>query len=212
MCYKSGKLLQPGSQLFDVGDPFDLTSYILGYVSIEDPTRNGYALNAQPTPISLRLSSPTLKNEFDDVFFSDTIFKFKSCAEFQQFLLPLSDFQRTKLRRIIIRIWIHCDCFDRFDRLPINWKDTSWLQLPASLQQVSFELDYKPEEAHLRHCSLKVNGRLSKAIKALAGIVEVLRKVIVRSAPGAVLKMHARKDLPPEHAELFDAALNDLER
>lgn len=53
-----------------------------------------------------------------------------------------------------------------------------------------------------------------KDIKAAATLVEVLSKGIMRSAPGALVEMseNDRKRLLPKHIELFDAAVNDVER
>lgn len=53
-----------------------------------------------------------------------------------------------------------------------------------------------------------------KDIKAAATLVEVLSKGIMRSAPGALVEMNEndRKSLLPKHFELFDAAVNDVER
>lgn len=214
LCYRPREL-RSGLQVHDVFDPFDLASYTLEYVDITELTRTGCPMDGVPMPIPLRLSSRTLRDDFDDLFLPNTVFKFESCAELQEFLGRLSDLQRTKLRRIVITILVHYNCcYDLSDHLPIDWRKTRSLQLPASLQQVSFDLDYKRVGPHFIGCSLENNRRLLKEIKAVAGIVEVLSKIIVRSAPGAVVQMHknAKKELPPEHAELFDAALNDIER
>ena len=91
---------------------------------------------------------------------------------------------------------------------------TRYLQLSASLQQVSFELDigrlgcwYKISRDH-------GDVRGLKEMKAGANLVEVLSKRIVRCAPGAVLEMHeiAKQGLLPEYLELFNAAVNAVER
>ncbi len=85
------------------------------------------------------------------------------------------------------------------------------LQLPASLQRVSFELDFsEPLKTHAKSCRPQGDGRLLRT----ANLVEVLSKMIVRTAPTAVVEMHesAKKGLLPRHRELFDAAVNDIER
>ena len=63
-------------------------------------------------------------------------------------------------------------------------------------------------------CSLENNRRLLGVVKAVAGTVEILSKIIAESAPGAVVEAreNAKKAPPPEHAEFFDAAPSDVER
>ncbi len=194
---------------------FDLASYSdirhpLDYIGPAEHQSHG-----ESKQISLRLSSPTLGLEFDDFFLSNSIFKFGSPARLQTFLHQLSDFHQTKVRRIIIGIWVPCGCRSR--RLLIGWRDglkTACLQLPASLQRVSFELDYSRHDNHAESCRRKGDGRLSNEIRAAANLVEVLSKMIVRSAPAAVVEMHesAREGLLPGHRELFHAAVTDVER
>ena len=164
-----------------------------------------------------RLSSPTLRLEFDDFFFSNSIFKFKCSSELGKFLGQLSNFHETKLRRIIISIRVPCGWpRPHLRRYWRNGWETMYLQLPASLQQVSFDLDcilcrLDAEAEKCRHHWEQVN--LSE-IKAAGSLVEVLSKWTGRSVPGAVVEMHktAKKRLLPEHLELFIAAVNDVER
>ena len=179
-----------------------------------------YQLYYKSIPLSLRLPSPTLGLEFDDFFLFNNIFKFGSPARLQMFLDQFSDFHQTKIRRIILGIWVPCGCHTRdclTRGLLINWRDgwkAACSQLPASLQRVSFELDYSRHETHAASCRLQGYKRLPKDIKAAANLVEVLSKRIVRTAPAAMVEMHesAKKGLLPEHRELFDAAVNDVER
>lgn len=169
---------------------------------------------------SLRLSSATLRFEYDDLFLSSTIFKFESPTSLNEFLNQLTDNHQTKLRRIIINIWVPCDC--RPHSLRRDWRDgwkTACFQLPASLRQVSFELDYsrpwsQPWSHNFRSCFQHGDSRQPNEIKAVADLVEVLSKMIVRSAPDAVIEMHesARRKLLPEQLGLFEAVLNDIER
>lgn len=163
----------------------------------------------------LRLSSPTLRLEFDDFFLSNEIFKFECPSHLGKFLGQLSNFHQTRLRRIIISIWVPCGC--HCARLLIDWSDgwkTMCLRLPASLQQVSFDLDYSRPDHHANSCRRHADERPSRKIKAAANLVEILGKRIVRSAPGAMVKMHerAKQSLLPKHLELFNAAVNDIER
>lgn len=170
----------------------------------------------------LRLSSPTLGLEFDELFLSNTIFKFEWPPDLGKFLGQMSSFHLTRLRRIIISIWVPCGC--RCPCLLIDWSDgwkTMCLQLPASLQQVSFDLDCGRPWHHAESCrrhgeqvKLKEIKAAANQIKAAANLIEILSKRIVRSAPGAVVEMHesAKKRLLPGHLELFIAAVNDIER
>ena len=200
-------------------DIFYLASYVylrhsLDYIGLAEHQSYGNSKTI-PKTIPLRLSSPALGLEFDDFFLSNSIFKFGSPARLQMFLPQLSDFHQTKLRRIIIGIWVPCGCRSR--RLLINWRDgwkTVCLLLPASLQRVSFLLDYSRGETHTGSCRRKGDKRLPNEFKAAANLVEVLSKMIVRTAPAAVVEMHesAKQGLLPRHRELFDAAVNDVER
>ena len=210
LCY----MAQTFSSTMRAHDIFDLASYCRIYQTI-DYRPAECPPHELSIPIPLRLSSPTLGLEFDDCFLFNTIFKFESSARLQMFLDQLSDFHLTKVRRIIISIWVPCGCrcpdllIGRWD----GWK-TTCSQLPASLQQVSFDLDYSRPRNHTESCRRGRHGRLPKQLKAAANLVEVLSKRIARSAPGAVLEMHehAKRKLLPMESPLFDAAVNDVER
>ena len=204
--------LAPRTLCYEIQDPltgpapdiFDLDSY---------HTRRSRCCTSRG-PIYLRLSSATLGSEYDVLFLSNTIFKFECRTGLENFLDQLSDFHQTMLRRIIISIWVPCGC--RF-RLWQDWRDgwkTACSQVPASLRQVSFELDYSRHWSHARSCHELGDTRRLNQFKTAATLVEVLSKTIVRNAPDAVIELHerAKKRLLPEELELFDAAVNDIER
>lgn len=189
-------------------DVFNLDSYYVELVKLR--------LRYPSQGISdLRLSSVTLSFEYDSLFLSNTIFKFQCRTVLDKFLAQLSDLHQTKLRSIIISIWVPCGCGSR--RLRQDWEDgwkTSCFQMPASLRQVSFELRCSRPRNHALSCANRRFPRRYSEFKVVANLVEVLSKRIVRSAPEAVMEMHedAKAWLRPEELELFDAALNDIER
>lgn len=206
LCY-----LNPKGVTGQAPDIFDL------YHSYRNLVSQGcYMSSTSQELFSLHLSSATLGFEYDDLFLSNAIFKFECPKGLDGFLDQLSDNHQTKLRRIIINIWVPCGCRSR--RLRRDWRDgwkTACFQLPASLRQVSIELDYsRPWNHNARSCFWHGDSRQSNEIKAVANLVEVLSKMIVRSAPDVVIELHerARKRLLPEEIELFDAAVNDVER
>ena len=174
--------------------------------------------------VNLRLSSATLGFECEGIFLFNTIFKFQCPTDLEDFLDQIPNLHQTKVRRIIISIWVPCGCRSRWAPcdcrsrcLCKDWRDgckTACLQLPMSLRQVSFELGYKRSWGHAPSCRERGISRRSNQIKAVANFVEILGKTIVRSAPDAVIELHehAKKWLLPEEIELFDAAVNDIER
>ena len=204
LCYEIPPWAIAAPNIFDFSYSYNVT------------TRACWVSHTTRTNFGLRRSSATLGFEYEGLFLSNTIFKFKSPTALEKFLGQLSDFHQTKLRRIIIDIWVLCGC--RSPRLRRDWRDgwkTACFQLPASLRQVSFELDYsRPRGHNARSCFRHGNSRQTNEIKAVANLVEILSKMVVRSAPEAVIEMHerARKELLPEELELFDAAVNDVER
>ncbi|CAF9942239.1 hypothetical protein IMSHALPRED_003430 [Imshaugia aleurites] len=166
-------------------------------------------------PLSFRLSSPTLRLEFDICFFFNTIIKFERSADLRQFFCQSPDCYDTKVRCIIIRIWVPCGC-TRTRRF-VEWRDgwtTACSQIPASLQSVSFGLDLSRPDDHSRNCWTHGSTRRLVEIKRAASLIEVLSKMIVRAAPGAAIEMHdnTKKELLPEYLELLVAAINDVER
>ena len=168
-----------------------------------------------PYPVRFRLASPTLRLEFDICFFFNTIIKLERSADLRQFFCQSPNCYDTKVRRIIIRIWVPCGC-TRTRRF-VEWRDgwtTACSQIPASLQSVSFELDLSRPDDHSRNCWTHGSTRRLVEIKSAASLIEVLSKMIVRAAPGAAIEMHynTKKELLPEYLELLVAAVNDVER
>lgn len=201
LCYEPSTALAP--------DLFNFSYYRMG---MENCRMNWDAYSGVP---GLRHSSATLGFEYDSFFLSNTIFKFNRPTGLGKFLDQLSDYHQTKLRRILINIWVPCGCCSH--RLGEDWEDPwkrACFQLPASLRRVSFQLDPSRPRNHARSCKDRGSSRRSTEIRATTNLVEVLSKRIARSAPDAVIEMHesAKKNLLPEQLQLFEAAVHDIER
>ncbi len=86
----------------------------------------------------LRSASTQLRDEFDQVFLSQNIFKFTSPSRLHQFVEQLSPFQQAQLRRIILQPFTWRAYFQpSLEQENLEWRQICG-ELPTTLQSVLF--------------------------------------------------------------------------
>ena len=184
---------------------FDLNSYF----SVCNAT-------ARP-PMGLRLASPSIRREFDDVFLSRRTFRFFCPFTLHRFLDRLSPFQQRQLKHL------HLTMFERWACISANsdalTRRDQWMaacqRFPPSLKSVEMRTPFSLEETPAlwtkRSTGWYTDQDKDKVNKVTLELLETLYNRISRASPRAVISWTDSEELGKEDYAVLNAGLAELE-
>ncbi|KAK4693452.1 hypothetical protein P7C71_g3953, partial [Lecanoromycetidae sp. Uapishka_2] len=140
---------------------------------------------------ALRYTSPTIRDEFDQIYLSETTFTFSCAGAFRAFLSQLSPYQQSQLRHMIFKLFCFCQCkkpkglyCDKCDSWFSVFEQISSVSV-QSLTSVHFELG-----KYAYFCPWKKGQpRRIKKLEEVAEFLGFLSHKLARIAPKAKVSL-----------------------
>ena len=190
---------------------FELKSYDIYCPEPDEESGEGFDRVEGPNvaPLShIRLSSPTIKAEFEHFFLSERIFQFACPYVIPPFLDQLSEVQQSQLQHVALNFAIDPCCTLADSRK--GWMANCSL-LPSTLKTVVFRVRFFPLDVTAPDLDRVTNlDKRVRYAKHLAPLVEVVQHHILRRIPAVKIfwQGYADERLGPDIWDILEAATN----